>query len=283
MSFELDNSKLLPVRTHENRTAGNYVNMSSIERWVSAIGGGGLAIYGLRRRSKFGLLLSLGGAALIHRGATGHCNTYQVLGVNTAEKNDKAEPVARDVHVEKSITIGKSPQELYGFWRQFENLPRFMRNLESVKPVGLNRWHWVAKGPLGSKVEWDAEIYNEKPNELIAWRSLEGADITNAGSVHFIPSGRGTQVKVNLNYNATGGKVSAIVAKLFGQEPGQMIEEDLRRLKQVLETGEIATIEGQSSGRNEQARRIGDARGTDMPGTVSVSGPEKTRSATAGD
>jgi len=283
MSFELDNSRLLPVRTPENRTAGNDVNMSSIERWACAIGGGGLAIYGLSRRSTFGLLLSLGGTALIHRGLTGHCNTYQALGINTAESNGTAEPVARDIHVEKSITIARSPEELYGFWRRFENLPRFMRHLESVQPVDLNRSHWVAKGPLGTKVEWDAEIYNEKPNELIAWRSLEGADITNAGSVHFIPSGRGTQVKVNLNYNATGGKVSALVAKLFGREPGQMIEEDLRRLKQVLETGEIATVEGQSSGRNAQASRSGEARGTYVPERVSVSEPEKIRTATAGD
>ena len=106
----------------------------------------------------------------------------------------------------------------------------------------------------GENVEWDAEIYNEKPNEMIAWRALEGADVVNAGSVHFKPLGvRGTEVKVVLNYNLPGGKISALFAKLFGSEPGQMIADDLRRLKQILETGEAATIEGQTSGRVEGA------------------------------
>jgi len=118
-----------------------------------------------------------------------------------------------------------------------------------VNNVGFNRWHWVAKGPVGTRPEWDAEIYNEKPNELIAWRSLDG-NVTNAGSVHFepAPGEAGTQVKVVLNYNLPGGKVSALMAKLFGQEPGQMIEGDLRRLKEMLEGGAIATAEGEPSG-----------------------------------
>jgi uncharacterized membrane protein len=119
----------------------------------------------------------------------------------------------------------------------------------------------VAKGAMGTKVEWDAEIYNEKPNEMIAWRSLENADITNAGSVHFEPAsdGRGTQLKVVLNYNAPGGKVTALLAKLFASEPGQLIEEDLRRLKQVLETGEAATVAGQPSGRDQEAKTSSDS------------------------
>jgi len=226
------------------------VNVGGIERLACAITGGALAAYGLRRRSAGGLILTLAGAALLHRGGTGHCNTYQALGITTANTTEHETDVARDVHVEKSIIIDKSPEELYTFWRDFENLPRFMGHLESVNSVGFNRWHWVAKGPVGTRPEWDAEIYNEKPNELIAWRSLDGT-VTNAGSVHFepAPGERGTQVKVVLNYNAPGGKISALIAKLFGQEPGQMIEEDLRRLKQILETGEIARVEGQPSGR----------------------------------
>ena len=231
------------------------VNVGGAERFACAIAGGALAAYGLRRRSAGGLVLTLAGAALLHRGGTGHCNTYQALGITTAHPSDHNpehdRDVARDVHVEKSIIIDKSPQELYRFWRHFENLPRFMEHLESVNSVGFNRWHWVAKGPVGTRAEWDAEIYNEKPNELIAWRSLDGT-ITNAGSVHFepVPGERATQVKVVLNYNAPGGKVSALLAKVFGQEPGQMIEEDLRRLKQMLETGEIATVDGRPSERH---------------------------------
>lgn len=232
------------------------INVGEIERVVCAVAGGALAVYGFRSRTLRGLLLTLAGTALLHRGATGHCNTYDLLGITTNNDNESADqsaPVAKDIHVEKSITIGKSPDELYSFWRDFENLPKFMTHLESVNCVSPNRSHWVAKGPAGSRFEWDAEIYNEKPNELIAWRSLEG-EVTNAGSVRFEAAGEsGTVVKVVLNYNTPGGKLSALVAKLLGGEPGQMIEEDLKRLKQILETGELASVEGQPSGREPEA------------------------------
>ena len=233
-----------------NNNVASSVNVGGIERLVCAIGGGALAAYGLRRRSAGGLILTLTGAALVHVGATGHCDTYRALRITTADDNELDDGVARDVHVEKSIIIDKSPEELFRFWRQFENLPRFMDHLESVNSVGINRWHWVAKGPIGTRPEWDAEIYNEKPNELIAWRSVAG-NLTNAGSVHFdpAPGERGTQVRVVLNYNTPGGKVSALLAKVLGHEPGQMIQEDLRRLKELFARGEITPVEDKLSAR----------------------------------
>jgi uncharacterized membrane protein len=159
--------------------------------------------------------------------------------------------VARDVHLETSIAIDKAPEELYAFWRDFKNLPLFMRSLESVTDLGQTKSHWVAKGPGGSRVEWDAEIFNEKENELISWRSLADADVVNTGSVRFQagPEGHGTFVRVTMNYNPPAGKVGATVAQLLGAEPAQLIKEDLRRLKQIMEAGEIATIDGQTSGR----------------------------------
>jgi uncharacterized membrane protein len=246
--MSLDSEVLSNNNEGRSSRGSGGINVGSIERLACAIGGGALAAYGLRRRTPGGLVLTLGGAALLHRGATGHCNTYQALGITTAEHNQHDSGVARDVHVEKSIIIDRSPEELFRFWREFENLPRFMDHLESVNSVGFNRWHWVAKGPIGTRPEWDAEIYNEKPNELIAWRSVDG-NVTNAGSVRFepAPGERGTQVRVVLNYNAPGGKVSALLAKVFGQEPGQMIEVDLRRLKELFERGEITPIEGRLS------------------------------------
>ena len=227
---------------------GGGANVGKIERIASAIGGGALIGYALKSRSKGGIALGLLGAGLLYRGATGQCEAYRVFGVNTA---DGTEEVARDVHIEKSITINRSPQELYKFWRDFENLPRFMENLESVTRLDDQRSHWVAIGPGGKEIEWDAEIYNEKEGELIAWRSLPGSDLTNAGSVHFepAPDGRGTYLKVTLNYNPPGGKAAALFAKLFGQEPGQLVEHNLKRLKQLIETGELPTTEGQPSGR----------------------------------
>ena len=140
-----------------------------------------------------------------------------------------------------SITIDRPAEELYKFWHNFENLPRFMNNLESVRVTGDKRSHWVAKGPLGSSVEWDAEIVEDSPNELIAWRSLEGSDVENSGSVRFVPApgGRGTEVQVEIVYNPPGGMLGAGVAKIFGAAPEQEIKGDLYRFKQVMETGEV--------------------------------------------
>jgi uncharacterized membrane protein len=165
--------------------------------------------------------------------------------------NNDGASVARDVHIEKSIAIEKSPEELFSFWRDFTNLPLFMRNLDSVTVLDATRSHWVARGPAGTHVEWDAEIYNEIENELIAWRSTENADVVNAGSVRFqkAPTGHGTFVRVTMNYNSPAGTVGASLAQLLGVDPGQLIKEDLRRLKQLAEAGEIATIDGQTSGR----------------------------------
>ncbi|HEX8143302.1 MAG TPA: SRPBCC family protein [Pyrinomonadaceae bacterium] len=244
-------------------TNAGETNVGEIERWASAIGGGALAVYGVSRllsgRSLGGAVLALVGGSLIYRGTTGHCNIYEAVGINTAGTGSDNPIVSvsadRGIKVDKSITINKSPEELYRFWRRFENLPRFMNHLESVTTTGEGRSHWVAKAPAGSTVQWDAEIYNEKENELIAWRSLDGADVDNAGSVRFEPSagGRGTTVRVTLRYDPPGGALGAAVAKLFGENPEQQIDEDLRRFKQVMETGEIATTEGQTSGRAARA------------------------------
>jgi uncharacterized membrane protein len=243
VTFDENNASAQEGNGHEN----NSVNVGKYERVASAIGGGALVGYALKSRTPAGIALGVLGAGLLYRGATGQCEAYRALGMNTAKTG---EDVARDVHIEKSITIGVSPAELYSFWRNFENLPRFMEDLESVTQLDGNRSHWVAKGPAGSTVEWDAEIYNEKEGELIAWRSLPESDITNAGSVHFEEApGRGTYLKVVLNYNPPGGKAAQLFAKLFGSEPGQLVESNLKRLKQLLEAGEIPTTEGQTSGR----------------------------------
>jgi uncharacterized membrane protein len=175
--------------------------------------------------------------------------------IRTANEDSE---VARDVHVETSLAIDKTAAELYAFWRNFENLPRFMKNLESVTELGDNKTHWVAKGMGDTRIEWDAEIFNEIENELIAWRSLENADVVNAGSVRFqpAPAGHGTYVRITMNYNPPAGKVGSTLAKLLGTEPAQLIKEDLRRLKQIMEAGEIATIDGQSSGRAEENAQL---------------------------
>jgi uncharacterized membrane protein len=140
-----------------------------------------------------------------------------------------------------AITINRTPEELYRFWRDFRNLPRFMEHLESVEVIDEKRSHWKAKAPAGTTVEWDAEIVEETPNELISWRSLEGSTVENYGTVRFTraPGDRGTEVRVEVEYNPPAGALGAAIAKLFGEAPEQQIKGDLCRFKQVMETGEV--------------------------------------------
>jgi uncharacterized membrane protein len=140
-----------------------------------------------------------------------------------------------------SVVVNRPGDEVYQFWRDFTNFPRFMKNLESVTMIGGGRSHWKALGPAGQTFEWDAEMIEDRPNELIRWRSLPGADVENEGSIRFerAPGGRGTLVKVNLRYRVPGGVLGDTIAALFGSAPGQEVSEDLRRFKQVLEIGEV--------------------------------------------
>lgn len=245
-------------KLHQSQ-AQRDLNVSETERVASAIAGGALAVLGIARGGWGGWALALAGGGLILRGATGHCSVYQALGVNTAHTHGHASVRhGHGIKVEKSVTINKEPDALYGFWRNFSNLPRFMKHLESVRETDERHSHWVAKAPAGITIEWDAEIINEVENELIAWRSLEGAIIPNAGSVRFerAPGNRGCVVRVSLSYDPPGGKLGSMVAKLFGEEPEQQVEEDLRRFKQLMEAGEIASTDVQPSGR-AAARGVG--------------------------
>lgn len=181
-----------------------------------------------------------------------------------AEK--KAGAGANSIHLETSISINRSPEELYGIWRDFKMLPLIMSNLESVTDLGAGKSHWVAKGLAGTKFKWDAETIQDKPNELIAWQSLDGSEVPNAGSVRFQagPKGRGTYVRVTLNYAPPAGHVGASIAELFGFDPAQLIKEDLQRFKQMMEAGEVATTEGQPSGRAAEAEVTDEPKQTTM-------------------
>jgi len=217
------------------------INVGNTERLVSGIAAGAVALMGLRRRRLRPLLLPLAGS-LISRAVTGRCAVNRALGRNSARGRRvslvASVPRGEGIKVEKSVVVNRPVHEVYQFWRNFENLPRFMDHLESVTVIDETRSHWVAKGPAGAKVEWDAVIHNEVEKELIAWRSLPGASVNNAGSVHFRESGPtgGTEVRVVLSYDPPAGKLGAAVAKLLGEEPSQQVEDDLRRFKQVMES-----------------------------------------------
>lgn len=159
-------------------------------------------------------------------------------------------PDHRGMKVVKTVTINRPVEELYRFWRDLTNLPKFMKHLKEVTVLDRRTSHWEVKGPAGMVAKWEAEIINDHENELIAWRSRDGSEIANAGSVRFkrSPSGRGTEVAVALEYVPPGGKMGRLIAKWIGGEPEQQISEDLRRFKWIMETGEIPTTEGQPVG-----------------------------------
>jgi uncharacterized membrane protein len=240
-------------------------NVGTVERAASVMAGTLMAFYGIRARSWSGGALALLGAAFVRRGVTGFCYSYQAVGVNTAgdeQGRNSSIPYELGVRVDQAITINRPRREVYAFWRNLENLAEFMEHVESVHVSGPGgKSHWVAKGPGGRRIEWDAAIINEIPNELIGWRSLEGSEVANAGSVHFADAagGRGTEVRVALQYNPPGGTVGAFVAKLFGEEPSSQIHKDLKRLKTRLEAGVVPTTEGQPAGskaaEDEHARQ----------------------------
>jgi uncharacterized membrane protein len=225
-------------------SVGVPVNVGRRERWISAVAAAAVVAYALRRRRGRGLMLPFAGA-LLGRAVSGRCAVNQVLGRNSAldEPASSVASVRRGdgVRVDERIVLNRARSEVYRFWRNLENLPRFMDHLESVTVLDEERSHWVAKGPAGTRVEWDAVIHNEIPNALIAWRSLEGSEVDNAGSVHFSPTENGdTEVRVVLRYDPPAGRMGAAVAWLFGEEPSRQVAEDLRRLKQVVEATDPA-------------------------------------------
>ena len=163
------------------------------------------------------------------------------------------------IHAKASCVVNRPLEEVYNFWRDFQNLPRFMRHLDSVTDIGEGRSRWKARGPAGMDVEWEAMIVADVPGEVITWRSLENSDVDNAGAVRFeqAAGGRGTIVKVNFEYKPMAGVLGATVARLFGEEPNQQLDDDMRRFKQVLEVGEVVVSDATLLGTGYMAQRPG--------------------------
>ena len=238
-----DGRRSLFGRESPRQSSHRPLNVGEYERWASVLGGGMLAVYGLTRGSWRGLALAALGGMLVQRGVSGHCRCYADLGINTAHRPQgpmASVAAGHGIKVEKTITVERSPEELYRLWHNFENLPRFMSHLESVKMIDPRHSHWVARGPLGTRVEWDAETHTDRANELISWRSLEGANVDTAGSVHFTkePDSTGTQVRVVFKYNPPGEKLGVALAKLLGETPEQEVERDLQHFKEEVEAKE---------------------------------------------
>lgn len=240
-------------RLRQERRPASAVNVGDKERLFSMLAGGALGIYGLSRSSLAGLGLAAVGGSLLYRGMTGHCTMYQALGVCTASPRGSATSVraGHGIKIDESTIVNRDVGTLWRYWRKLENLGRFMQHLHSVEEHDDRRSHWVACAPLGYRLHWEAEIINEKENELIAWRSVDGSDVDTAGSVHFreLPNGRGTEIRVILKYDAPAAQIAEPLARMMGESPQQQIHEDLRRFKQVMETGEVPSTEGQPRGQ----------------------------------
>jgi uncharacterized membrane protein len=206
-----------------------------------AIGAGALLLAaGVARRSAIGACLAASSAPLLYRGLTGRW-PFELDGDAQHGSTKHALAGNRGIHVRESIRLEVPIADVYRYWRRLDNLPQFMTHLERVTESADGRSHWVASGPAGFAVEWDAEIINEIENQVLAWRSLPGSDVVTAGSVNFgtARGDRSTQVSVHLQYAPPAGKAGALVASLFGREPSQTVREDLRHFKQLLEAGEI--------------------------------------------
>jgi uncharacterized membrane protein len=212
-------------------SSGSDSESSDLQNWVPVLIGGALMLYGLSRRSKSGALVAAAGGAVAFQGA-------------------RAKAAPSHSPARASILIGMSPNEVYTFWRELNNLPRFMKHLESVETTGDNRSKWTAIGPAGYRVTWEAEIVSDSPGKHIAWRSMPGSEIDVDGTVEFreAPGQRGTIVDVTTQYRTPAGAAGNMVAKLFGKDPAFLMKQDMRLLKALLEAGEIPTTEGQSHG-----------------------------------
>lgn len=230
------------------------LNISKAESMLSILTGAALVLYGISRKSLGGLSLAILSSGLIYRGLTRHSFIYEKLGINTNTSGhlEASNPVlSPDILIEKAITINESPEKIYTLWRNFENLPHFMSHLRTVRVISSTQSHWIADAPFGSEIVWDAEITEDIPNQKISWQSSPGALVPNSGSVYFekLPEGRGTSVKVIMDYAPPAGPLAATLAKIFSEDPSRQVYDDLRRLKQIIETGEVPTTYGQPSGR----------------------------------
>ncbi len=217
----------------------SYDSAHELERWACVAIAAAAMAFGLSRRSMPGVVLAAAAAPLAYRSLTGE---WPGMSNGLAQADTRvALAGSRGIHVREAVRLERPREEVYAFWRRLENLPRFMTHLQSVTDLGGGRSHWVANGPAGTPVEWDAEIINEIDDEVIGWRSLAGSDIATAGSVRFstVRQGRSTQVSVNLQYATPGGRAGRLLALALGRDPAHLVREDLRHFKQLLEAGEV--------------------------------------------
>jgi uncharacterized membrane protein len=238
--------------------SGSRVNVGGVERWASVIAGSGLLAYALARRGGRRPVLALMGASLLYRGATGCCPVHSAIGRNsTAAPAPEAPFGATGIQVRERVTIDAPIDEVYRLWRRLENLPGLMRHVESVEVLDAGRSRWTVAGPAGVRLSWEAEITDDVPGEIIAWRSRQGGDVVSAGTVAFRETrDRLTTITVALRYAPAAGMPGAPVARALGPDPARQIREDLQALKRRLENGRWDAPPGGEAGRRTRAEIV---------------------------
>ena len=239
-------------------------NVSQLERLLSGLSGSALTGYGLYRRDWFGTGLAVAGGLLVVRGATGHSNLYGLLNISTAEPKQNfapgipnvvsSIPGRRGVRVQRSMTVNRSPEDLYNFWYDIEKAPLYMDYIESVAKTGERTSHWVAKGPPGNQIEWNAELLEVIPNKLISWHVHGKPTTANAGKVTFEPAtqGHGTVVTLELDFIQFQGALGTSIGNLLAHIPERQVTGTLRHFKALMEAGEIPTIKGEPTGKGRK-------------------------------
>jgi uncharacterized membrane protein len=245
----------------EEQSGNRYQPLRALAQWSSAAGGVVIASQGLRRRGGLGTIATIGGAALAAWGAASALTGPDLIRRHLIRRSGRtllrAMPQGT-AEIKYAVTIGRPREVLYAFWRDFTNLAQLMPDILEIRPAGERRWHWTVRGPGGVTVEWNAELVDQRKDELLAWHSVDNADIAHEGNVRFLPApgGRGTEIHVMLTLRAPAGRTGRAVAWLFGEEPGKQLRDGLRRLKQKAETGEVPTITPQPAGRQNRKDAI---------------------------
>ncbi len=234
------------------------VNMDRNERLASVLGGAGLALLGVRQKGVAGALLGAAGAALIARGAAGHCPVYGAAGIDTSGRRSRASPGGAaladeaGVSVHASVTVSRPPEQAYAVWRDFTNAPKYMDRIASVEILDETRSRWTATGPMGRSWTWESQVVEDSPGELIAWESLPGSELPNRGWVQFLPAGSDGQhaeIRYFVEFDPPGGVIGEAIAHAFHDAPREMIRGDLRRFRALLDAGHPAPTAELALGR----------------------------------
>lgn len=234
-------------------SSAGSAGVGQVERMASAVLGGTLLTLGLGRRTLGGTAIALASGELLYRGIRGRRHVLRALGLGSTGAREQHEPEAQaePPEVRRTLTIGKSAEELSRFWREPENLSRIMGHFAEVTALGPDRMHWRVHGPWGKSLAWDTQIVEEHPGELLRWESLEGAELPNQGTLHFrpAPGNWGTEVTLHIRFEPPGGALGEAVMKRLSIVPSLLALRALRRFKSLVETGEIPTTAHNPSAR----------------------------------